>query len=44
MQSLILGSTLFIVAVQLAALGVIGDLLAGTRAPVAALERSGAWS
>ena len=30
-QSLILGSTLFIVAVQLAALGVIGDILAGTR-------------
>ena len=30
-QSLILGSTLFIVAVQLAALGVIGDILSGTR-------------
>ena len=30
-QSLILGSTLFIVSVQLAALGVIGDILAGTR-------------
>ena len=30
-QSLILGSTLFIVAVQLAALGVVGDLLAGSR-------------
>jgi hypothetical protein len=30
-QSLILGSTLFIVAVQLAALGVIGDILAGNR-------------
>ena len=30
-QSLILGSTLFIVAVQFAALGVIGDILAGTR-------------
>ena len=30
-QSLILGSTLFVVAVQLAALGVIGDILAGTR-------------
>ena len=30
-QSLILGSTLFIVAVQLAALGVVGDILAGTR-------------
>src|SRR5918995_1303374 len=30
-QSLILGSTPFIVAVQLAALGVIGDILAGTR-------------
>jgi glycosyltransferase involved in cell wall biosynthesis len=30
-QSLILGSTLFIVAVQLAALGVIGDILAGSR-------------
>jgi glycosyltransferase involved in cell wall biosynthesis len=30
-QSLILGSTLFIVAVQLAALGVLGDILAGTR-------------
>ncbi len=30
-QSLILGSTMFIVAVQLAALGVIGDILAGTR-------------
>ena len=29
-QSLILGSTLFIVAVQLAALGVIGDILAGS--------------
>jgi glycosyltransferase involved in cell wall biosynthesis len=30
-QSLILGATLFIVAVQLAALGVLGDILAGTR-------------
>jgi glycosyltransferase involved in cell wall biosynthesis len=30
-QSLILGSTLFIVAAQLAALGVIGDILAGMR-------------
>jgi glycosyltransferase involved in cell wall biosynthesis len=30
-QSLILGSTLFVVAVQLAALGVVGDLLAGSR-------------
>jgi glycosyltransferase involved in cell wall biosynthesis len=30
-QSLILGSTMFIVAVQLAALGVVGDILAGTR-------------
>ena len=30
-QSLILGSTLLIVAVQLAALGVIGDILAGGR-------------
>jgi glycosyltransferase involved in cell wall biosynthesis len=30
-QSLILGSTLFIVAVQLAALGVVGDIMAGTR-------------
>ena len=30
-QSLILGSTLFIVAVQLAALGVMGDILAGSR-------------
>jgi glycosyltransferase involved in cell wall biosynthesis len=30
-QSLILGSTLFVVAVQLAALGVIGDILAGSR-------------
>jgi glycosyltransferase involved in cell wall biosynthesis len=30
-QSLILGSTLFIVSVQLAALGVIGDILASTR-------------
>ena len=30
-QSLILGSTLFVVAVQLAALGVVGDILAGTR-------------
>jgi glycosyltransferase involved in cell wall biosynthesis len=30
-QSLILGSTLFIVAVQLAALGVVGDVLAGSR-------------
>src|SRR5918992_5689592 len=30
-QSLILGSTLFIVAVQLAALGVVGDILAGPR-------------
>ncbi len=30
-QSLILGATLFIVAVQLAALGVVGDILAGSR-------------
>jgi glycosyltransferase involved in cell wall biosynthesis len=30
-QSLILGSTLFLVAVQLAALGVVGDILAGSR-------------
>jgi glycosyltransferase involved in cell wall biosynthesis len=30
-QSLILGATLFIVAVQLAALGVVGDILAGGR-------------
>jgi glycosyltransferase involved in cell wall biosynthesis len=30
-QSLILGSTLFIVAVQFATLGVIGDIIAGTR-------------
>jgi glycosyltransferase involved in cell wall biosynthesis len=30
-QSLILGSTLFIVSVQLAALGVVGDILAGSR-------------
>jgi glycosyltransferase involved in cell wall biosynthesis len=30
-QSVILGSTLFIVAVQLAALGVIGDILTGSR-------------
>jgi hypothetical protein len=30
-QSLILGSTLFVVAVQLAALGVVGDILAGNR-------------
>jgi glycosyltransferase involved in cell wall biosynthesis len=30
-QSLIFGSTLFIVAMQLAALGVIGDILAGSR-------------
>jgi len=30
-QSLILGSTLFIVAVQFAALGVVGDILAGSR-------------
>ena len=30
-QSLIFGSTLFIVAVQLAALGVVGDILAGSR-------------
>jgi hypothetical protein len=30
-QSLILGATLFIVAVQLAALGVVGDNLAGSR-------------
>lgn len=30
-QSLILGATLFIVAVQFAALGVIGDILAGSR-------------
>ncbi len=30
-QSLILGSTLFVVAVQLAALAVVGDILAGSR-------------
>jgi glycosyltransferase involved in cell wall biosynthesis len=30
-QSLILGSTLFLVAVQFAALGVLGDILAGSR-------------
>jgi glycosyltransferase involved in cell wall biosynthesis len=30
-QSLILGSTLFIIAVQFAALGVLGDILAGSR-------------
>ena len=30
-QSLILGSTMFMVAVQLAALGVVGDILAGSR-------------
>jgi hypothetical protein len=30
-QSLILGSMLFVAAVQLAALGVIGDILAGSR-------------
>ena len=30
-QSLILGSTLFIVAVQFAALGILGDVLAGSR-------------
>ena len=30
-QSLILGSTLFIVAVQLLALAVVGDILAGSR-------------
>ncbi|HLM09960.1 MAG TPA: glycosyltransferase family 2 protein [Thermoleophilaceae bacterium] len=30
-QSLLLGSTLFIVAVQFAALGVLGDILAGSR-------------
>jgi hypothetical protein len=30
-QSLILGAVLFIAAVQLAALGVIGDILAGQR-------------
>ena len=30
-QSLILGSTLFVVAVQLLALGVVGDILAGSR-------------
>ena len=30
-QSLILGSTLFIVAVQVVALGVLGDILAGSR-------------
>src|SRR3712207_65920 len=30
-QSLILGATLFVVAVQLAGLGVVGDLLAGSR-------------
>jgi glycosyltransferase involved in cell wall biosynthesis len=31
LQSLILGSTLFLVAVQFAALGVVGDILAGSR-------------
>ena len=31
MQSVVLGSMLFVVAVQLAALGVIGDLLASNR-------------
>ena len=31
MQSVVLGSTLFVVAVQLAALGIIGDLLAANR-------------
>jgi glycosyltransferase involved in cell wall biosynthesis len=31
LQSLILGAVLFIVAVQLAALGVVGDILAGSR-------------
>ena len=31
MQSLILGAVLFIAAVQLAALGVVGDILAGMR-------------
>jgi glycosyltransferase involved in cell wall biosynthesis len=30
-QSLILGSTMFIVAVQLASLGVVGDIMAGSR-------------
>ncbi len=30
-QSLILGSTLIVIAVQLAALGVLGDILAGSR-------------
>jgi hypothetical protein len=30
-QSLILGSTMFIVAVQFVALGVVGDILAGSR-------------
>ena len=30
-QSVVLGSTLFVVAVQLAALGIIGDLLAANR-------------
>ena len=40
-QSLILGSTLFIVAVQLAALGVVGDILAGSRAAPAARCSSG---
>src|SRR3954469_20224579 len=39
-QSLILGSTLFIVAVQLAAVGVVGDILAGSRVlPLRILER-----
>jgi hypothetical protein len=30
-QSLILGSTLMVIAVQLVALGVVGDILAGSR-------------
>jgi hypothetical protein len=30
-QSVVLGATLFIVAVQFAALGVLGDILAGSR-------------
>jgi hypothetical protein len=40
-QSVVLGSTLFVVAVQLAALGVIGDLLANNRVLIQrALERT----
>src|SRR6185503_19675615 len=40
-QSVVLGSMLFVVAVQLAALGVIGDLLANNRVLIQrALERT----